>query len=257
MMAVYAHDRSSPVYAERSADGVVVVFLNRPARMNAIDSEMRRDLIALWQRISSDPHVRGLVLTGTGDRAFSSGADRDDRPASGPDAGGFRRTDHLTRSFPSNIVSVAAMEGYALGAGLELALACDIRVCGESATLGLPEVQLGTIPGSGGSVRLRRVVPGGWARHLLLTGETVDSRTAERIGLVTSVVPDGLALERATGLLAGALSTPEDGVRALRGLLEQWEDTPELAEIDQEGVVWRWLRGGRIGTAGTGADGDL
>lgn len=250
MTTAYAFRPTDAVHAELDAQGVVRVFLNRPSRLNAIDSAMRRTLIELWNRIGTDPDVRGVVLTGTGGRAFSSGADRDDRPGADPDAGGFCRTDHLTRNFPTNVVSVAALEGHVLGAGLELALACDIRVCGESAKLGLPEVRLGTIPGSGGSVRLRRIVPGGWARHLLLTGESVDSRTAERIGLVTSVVPDGAALSRANELLTSALSAPPAGLRTLRALLAQWEDTPETAELDHEGVAWRWLRGGVIGNSG-------
>ena len=168
-----------------------VVTLNRPEARNALDLPMVEAIDEALAELAQDEELTAVILTGAGDQAFVSGADigqlRDRRS---PEAlkrinqGLFRRVEE----FPAP--TIAAVRGWALGGGCELAMACDLRVAGESARFGQPEVGLGIIPGAGGTHRLERLVGVGRARELIFTGEIIDAVTAERIGLVNRVVPD-------------------------------------------------------------------
>jgi E-phenylitaconyl-CoA hydratase len=167
-------------------DGAVAtVVLNRPARRNAIDLAMRDRLREILAGLDADPAVRVVVLTGSG-TAFCAGVDLTET-ASGPDAGAKPVAEPLW-SFRKPLI--AAVNGPAVGGGLELALACDIRIAAASARFGLPEVRIGSLPGSGGTQRLPRIVGPGLAAWMILTGELVDAAKALRSGLVTEVVPD-------------------------------------------------------------------
>lgn len=180
-----------PVSIEVS-EFVATVVLNRPEAMNALDPESVSDLHAAWDRISNDDSIRVAILTGAGDRAFCTGADlKKTMPPSesfaelhfGSQAGNAGLS-HLHTGKPV----IAAINGFALGGGLELALQCDIRLAASTAVFGLPEVCIGSIPGAGGTQRLIRAVGQSDAMLMLLTGARVDAAEALRMGLVSRVV---------------------------------------------------------------------
>ena len=174
------------------ADGVATITLNRPDVLNAMNDVMREELLAAFTGIATDDAVRVVVVRGAGERAFSAGADiREFVPPSVPVV--FRehrrRLDFRGAMDRCGQPIVAAIRGFALGGGLELALACDIRIVAEDAQLGLTEVNLAIIPGGGGTQRLPRLVGRGRALEMILTGRRVGAEEALRIGLVERVVP--------------------------------------------------------------------
>jgi enoyl-CoA hydratase len=175
---------------------VALLTLNRPDAMNALSPEMLDDLDAALQHIEQAPELRAVVLTGAGDKAFTAGADINHmREASPLEARAYARRGHaLTNrleSFPKPVI--AAVNGYALGGGCELALACDIRLASERARFGLPEVNLGILPGWGGTQRMARATSPGFAKELIFTGRHVGADEARAAGLVNHVhPPEGL-----------------------------------------------------------------
>lgn len=194
---------------------VVLVTLNAPERRNAIDQQMVDGLHRVLDELWHDESLAALVLTGAGDKAFAAGADiaqlRERTSADalkGINATIFNRIEE----FPAPVI--AAVRGFALGGGCELAIACDLRVLGEGARLGQPEVKLGIIPAAGGTYRLPRLIGLGRARELVYTGRMVDAQEALRIGLANLVVPDAEVVERA---LALANDIAQNGRQAVRG----------------------------------------
>ncbi|HKB06941.1 MAG TPA: enoyl-CoA hydratase-related protein [Candidatus Polarisedimenticolia bacterium] len=187
-----------------TADGIAVITLNRPEARNAINLEVVDELRAALDRLARDGTTRALILTGAGKVSFASGADiRELRERCAADAlRGINSSLFLeVERFP--LPTIAAVNGYALGGGCELALACDLRIAAESAHFGQPEVGLGIIPAAGATYRLPRIVGAGRARELILTGRIIDADEALQIGLVNRVVPDDRVLEeaRSTALL--------------------------------------------------------
>jgi enoyl-CoA hydratase len=179
---------------------VALLTLNRPEALNALSLEMLDDFDARLDDIERDTELRAVVVTGAGEKAFTAGADiRHMRTASALQARAYAQRGHhiLNRmeSFPKPII--AAVNGYALGGGCELALACDIRLSAESAKFGLPEVTLGIMPGWGGTQRLARATSPGFAKELIFTGRQVSAEEAHRTGLVNHVYPAGELLGRA------------------------------------------------------------
>lgn len=175
-------------------DGAVaVITLNRPSVLNALSNALLRDLTAALHALDADTSVRAIVLTGAGERAFAAGADISELNAlPGPVAGAnqARLGQGITRAIERMRVPViVAVNGFALGGGCELAMAGDIRIASENAKFGQPEVNLGIIPGYGGSQRTTRMAGKGMAMYLCLSGEMIDAREAHRIGLVEKVVP--------------------------------------------------------------------
>jgi len=171
---------------------IATITLNRPDKLNALNHVTLTELGAAMAEARADPTVGGIILTGAG-RAFAAGADISE--IKGLSAIEAQATSEFgQRVFRSIETSpkpvIAAVNGFALGGGCELAMSCHIRIAGESAKFGQPEVKLGLAPGYGGTQRLPRLVGAGRALHLLLTGETIDSAEAMRIGLVTRVVPN-------------------------------------------------------------------
>jgi enoyl-CoA hydratase len=193
---------------ERSGS-VATVTLNRPDVLNALNGQMLDELTQAVAQLAAEPDLRAVILTGAGPKAFAAGADIAELNAL-PDAQAgeaqAKRGQALTVALESLAVPViAAVNGFALGGGMELALACDIRVAAENAKFGQPEVNLGILPGYGGTQRTLRLLGEGMAMYLTLTGEMIDAAEALRIGLVQRVVPAGQALaeaERVAGLIA-------------------------------------------------------
>lgn len=182
----------STVITERD-NGVLWITLNRPDSLNAINLEMHQALVETWAAFRTDPELRVAVLTGAGERAFCAGADLKERAAKGDP----RTRDVFEPGIPGSLGKtppiwkpiIAAIQGYCLGGGFELALACDIRIAAADAQFGLPEIKHGFFAGSGGTVRLARLAPFGVALELLMTGDSVDAESALRYGLVNRVVP--------------------------------------------------------------------
>jgi enoyl-CoA hydratase len=192
------------VQSERRGE-VALLTLSRPEQLNALSSRMLGALAARVAEVAADPALRAVIVTGSG-RAFAAGADiAEMQRMTAQEALAFSRLGHDTfaalEALPVPVI--AAVNGFALGGGLELALACDWIYAARRARLGQPEVNLALIPGFGGTSRLPRRVGPGWARELVLTGEPVGAETAERIGLVNRVFEDEAAL------LEGALATAQ------------------------------------------------
>jgi enoyl-CoA hydratase len=185
-------------------DGIAIVTVDRPAKLNALNDDTVNGLGTVFAALASDPDVRGVILTGSGEKAFIAGADIAEFQGQSVLQGRERALrgqavcDSIERLGKPVI---AAVNGFALGGGCELALACHLRVAAENAKLGTPEVKLGLMCGYAGTQRLPRLIGKGRALELLLTGEMITAAEAYRIGLVNHVVPRGDLLERSEALL--------------------------------------------------------
>jgi len=181
--------------------GVATVTLNRPEVLNALSSRTFAELIRACEELDGDPAVRAVLFRGAGERAFCAGSDLNEtRALEGEEIRRFILLDFRckARIARCRVPTIAAIHGYALGGGLELALACDVRLVSRRAVLGLPEVNLGTVAGSGGIQRLRAIVGRGVAADLIFTGRKIDAQEAYRIGLANEVVDPDALLARAS-----------------------------------------------------------
>jgi enoyl-CoA hydratase len=218
---------------------VAVLTLNRPEALNAISPEMLDQLEERLGQIEADRDVGAVVLTGAGEKAFCAGADvAHMRTADALEARAFAERGHEVarriEGLPAPVV--AAVNGYALGGGCEIALACDVRIAAEGARFGQPEVALGIVPGWGGTQRLARTTSVGFAKEMILTGRPVTAEVALRAGLVTHVVPaDGL-LDAALELAGAIASKPAWAVDAAKRLcnlaLAGDAPAPYASEVD-------------------------
>jgi enoyl-CoA hydratase len=205
---------------EACPDGVAVVTVNRPEKLNALNAAVLAELDDVFRRIEADPAVRGMILTGAGDKAFIAGADIGELPvgnAAGACEMSLRGQSMFRRLEKMGKPSVAAINGYALGGGLELALCCTIRVASGNAKLALPEIRLGIMPGYGGTQRLPRLVGRGRALEMLLTGGLIDAAEAEHMGLVSHVVLQTELLKFSRALLCRIL---ENAPLAIASIME-------------------------------------
>ncbi|MEV7981773.1 enoyl-CoA hydratase/isomerase family protein [Streptomyces sp. NPDC086519] len=228
---------------------VVTVRLDNPP-MNAFDSALRQELSACVRELADAPGVRAVVLHG-GRRLFAAGADVKALAAMGPEqVRGWNRA--LQRTFDEvarlPMPVVAAVTGYALGGGLELALAADYRVAADDALLGQPEVQLGIMPGSGGTQRLTRLVGPSRAKNLLMTGRRVDAEEALRLGLVDEVVPADRVLDTALGYARRLAEGPAAALEAIKEAVDHGAEAGLAAGLSLE----RALFTGVFGTADAG-----
>src|SRR5919109_1609722 len=184
------------------ADHVAVITLNRPAVRNAMNRELSGALMAALQRVCEDADIRAALITGAG-RTFSAGADLKERAQSGR-AADADVASVIEASRAASLAQmalekplIAAIDGYCLAAGFELALICDIRICTPEARFGLPEITRGFFPGGGGPQRLMRAIPQAVALEMILTGDPIDAPTALRVGLVSRIVPENELLPTA------------------------------------------------------------
>ncbi|MBA3557497.1 MAG: enoyl-CoA hydratase/isomerase family protein [Gemmatimonadaceae bacterium] len=190
-------------------DRIAFITVNRPEKLNALNDATISELGEAIEEARSRDDVGGIILTGAGTKAFVAGADIAELAEQGPVDGrerSLRGQRIFTRFETSPKPTIAAINGYALGGGCELALACHIRIASEGAKLGLPETNLGIGPGYGGTQRLPRLVGKGRALQLILTGEMIDAAEAYRIGLVNKVVPSGELLSAAEAAMRQILA---------------------------------------------------
>lgn len=175
-------------------DHIARITVNRPTVLNALNNATIAELGSAFEQIASDDDIRALIITGAGEKAFVAGADINELAKQSPvEAKKFslRTQVYFRRLETMGKPSIAAINGFALGGGCELALACTIRIASKTARLGQPEVKLGLFPGAGGSQRLPRLVGKGVAHELILTGEMISAEEAHRIGLVNHIVEPG------------------------------------------------------------------
>ena len=199
-------------------DSVATVTINRPKVLNALNAETVGELYQLIKELAADSSVRVVILTGAGDRAFIAGADIEELSTLTPVlAQDFARRGHLLCEALETMDKpvIAAINGYALGGGCEIALACTLRIASDSAKLGQPEISLGLLPGYGGTQRLARLVGSGRALELMLTGEAISAKDAYRIGLVNRVFPAGDLIAEAMVLGKKLASKAPFAVRAI------------------------------------------
>jgi enoyl-CoA hydratase len=189
------------ILIEERDGAVAILTLNRPAVLNALNADLVEQLRETLDQLKGDASLRAVIITGTGERAFAAGADIGELAALPNAAAGeakARTGQHVTELIEALPVPViAAVNGFALGGGCELAMACDIRLASDNAKFGQPEVNLGFPPGYGGTQRTTRLLGSGMALYLCLTGEMIDAAEALRIGLVQKVVPIGDLLPEA------------------------------------------------------------
>src|SRR5688572_743951 len=195
------------ITVEKKDNGVAVITINRPDKLNALNRQVHIDGVAALDELRRDDEVRVVVITGAGEKAFIAGADisefADQTPVSQRNSFHERTLFNTIDTFPKP--TIAMVNGFCLGGGCELALACDIRVCSETARFSQPEINLGIMPGGGGTQRLTRLVGEGRSMEMILTGDMIDAATAERFGLVNHVYP-AAELEAKTLELAGKIA---------------------------------------------------
>ncbi|MBM4408514.1 MAG: enoyl-CoA hydratase [Chloroflexi bacterium] len=223
------------VLVERPVEGVAVAILNRPRVLNAINFALMAELLAALESLDQDPSVRAIVLRGSGERAFAAGADIREMSGATPVSlfrdNPFGRWDAIRRIRKPII---AAVRGFALGGGCELAMTCDIIVAGDDAQFGQPEIKLGIIPGAGGTQRLTRAIGKARAMELILTGRSISAREAEMMGLVSSVVPSAETFAAALDLAARVASMPPLAVMAAKEAVDRAHELALTAGLEFE-----------------------
>ncbi|MBT6094670.1 MAG: enoyl-CoA hydratase/isomerase family protein [Rhodospirillaceae bacterium] len=233
---------------------LLVVTLHWPERRNAMNHQMRVDLMECARKAEADDAIKAIVFTGDGDKSFCAGAnipELSERTL----ASEMGEAATLRKELPTTIErlgkpSVAAINGYCFGAGLEFAMGCTVRIASPNASLGQPEIQLGQIPGSGGTQRLSRFVGLGWAMQMVLTGEPVDAETARAIGLVTELHPQEKLLDRAKELARTLGSRAPLAFVGGRDAVLRSTETDLLTGIDYERKLYAICMGSEDGQEG-------
>ncbi len=222
--------------------GVCEIILDRPAALNAIDTAMAARLTQACAELAADRQVRAIVLSAAGDRAFCVGADLKERNRLS-DAGLLAQREVFRAAFGGLLALpqpvVAAVHGYALGGGCELALSCDLIVADETAVFGLPEATVGLVPGGGGTQLAQRRLGPGRAADLIFTGRRVPADEAERIGLADRLVPAGRAGQQALELAQQIAANSPVAVRAAKQAIRHGEGIGLAAALDVEDAAWR------------------
>ena len=229
-----------PIVTEKQSD-VAIVRITRPEVLNALNLATRKALAATFAELQDDPEVRCIVLTGD-EKAFAAGADLKEMVDADAVEIAKRRTERYWQAIartPQPVI--AAVQGYALGGGLELAMICDIIVAGENAQLGQPEVRVGIMPGAGGTQRLTRAVGKFHAMRLCLTGRPISGREAYEIGLVSLVVPDDEVMATALKMASDIARLPPLAVTSIKEAILQGENASLDAGLALERKAFQLL----------------
>lgn len=237
-------------------DDILVVTVNRERALNALNKETVSELQRAFSFYWTDESIRCVILTGAGDKAFVAGADiseiqdLDVRTGSDFSAHGLYLMKTI-QNFPHPVIG--AINGFALGGGCELAMACDIRLASDKAKLGQPEVNLGVIPGFGGTQRLPRLVGRGKAMQLILTGEMIDAREALRVGLVEEVVPHDKLMDRAMEIAKLICAKAPLAIKAAKECINRGLEVSLTVGCDLEKANWAQVCGSGDKNEGTEA----
>ena len=222
---------------------VAIATINRPKALNALNSEVLNDLNTMIDEVNADPEIRVLIMTGSGEKAFVAGADIGEMStltkAEG-EAFGKKGNDVFRKLETMPIPVIAAVNGYALGGGCELAMACDIRICSDTAVFGQPETGLGITPGFGGTQRLARLVGPGMAKQLIYSARNIKADEALRIGLVNAVYPAEELLPAAEKLAETIAKNAPIAVRSCKQAINEGLELP----MDEAIVLEEKLFGG-------------
>ncbi len=218
---------------------IAIVTINRQQKLNALNRQTLKELASLLDELEQDGNVKGILLTGAGEKAFVAGADlKEIQALDGEAAIAFARFGQALFSrienFPKPVV--ALVNGFALGGGCELAMACHMRLASENAKFGQPEINLGIIPGYGGTQRLSRLVGKGIALEMLLTGDMIDAQKALAIGLVNQVTPANQLLESGKALLKKITSKGAVAVQSILQSVNQGLDLPLANGLEVEAM---------------------
>lgn len=227
-------------------DYLATITFNRPEAMNASNAQSIADLTAAIADIEADDNIKAVIIWG-GPKVFAAGGDIKYFSEAGHlEMEAFIAKCHAVHDTIAASAKpyVAAIAGLALGGGLEMALACDIRIATDNAIFGLPEINIGIIPGAGGTQRLPRVVGSGWARHLILTGDMIDAQTAFKIGLVTKIVAADEILETAQKVAKGLAKKSPMGIRSAKKCIALSENVDLPAGLAYEQKAWAFLFSG-------------
>ena len=227
---------------EGPLEAVALVTLDRPKALNALSFALVAQLDAILHVLDSDDACGAIVITGSGTKAFAAGADIRELAAQTPeslrDADPFAPLDGIGRL---RTPVIAAVRGYALGGGAELAMACDMIVAGDDAQFGQPEISIGVIPGAGGTQRLARAIGTAKAMELVLTGRRITAAQADALGLVTEVVPADETVDRALALAAKIAAQPRVAVAAAKAAVLATAELPLAAGIRRERDLFEGL----------------
>jgi enoyl-CoA hydratase len=232
---------TEPVLVDRPEDGVALIRIHRPQARNALDMATRKALAAAFEAMHDDPSVRAIVLTGS-EQAFAAGADLKEFV----DAGAIEMLQRRSERYWNAVARtpqpvIAAINGYALGGGLELAMCCDVIIAGESAQLGQPEVRVGIMPGAGGTQRLTRAVGKFHAMRICLTGRPVAAAEAHQIGLVSQVVPDAEVVDAALAMACDLARLPPLAVMQIKEAILAGQDASLEAGLMLERKAFQLL----------------
>jgi enoyl-CoA hydratase len=219
------------------SEGIATITINRPEVLNALNQETINELLARFEDAENDENIKVIVITGAGNRAFCTGADLKTMMGISHLEGIelAKQGQHLMNRIEAlGKPVIAAVNGYALGGGCELAMACDIRIASENAQMGQPEINVGLIPNWGGTQRLPRFVGKGIAKELIFTGKRIDAKTAERIGLVNTVVPADQLKVKVKELAMELASKPTVAIKLSKMLINKSTETHKEDGLRQE-----------------------
>ena len=222
-------------------DSIAYLTISRPEKLNALNMQTMRELRHAFTRIKEDHDVRVVILTGAGEKAFVAGADIGELSRNSPvEAKEYTHQGQAVLDLMENCGKpvIACINGFALGGGCEIAMACTMRLASENARLGQPEVKLGIIPGYGGTQRLPRLVGKGIAMQMLLAGEMITAQEAHRIGLVNEVLPAGKLLERAAEIAQKIIANAPLAVRYTMEAVNQGMEMTQQAGLFLEATLF-------------------
>ena len=224
------------------SDGICIIKINRPEKLNAMNSDVAKEIITIFEKTGTDDSVKVIILTGEGDRAFSAGADIEYMSKISPDESvEYAKLGQLLTATVENVrqPTIAAVNGFALGGGCELAMSCDIRIASDTAKLGQPEVTIGIPPGWGGTQRLLRIVGIAKAKELVYTGKMIKADEAKEIGLVNHVVPFASLMDEAMKMAKTIAENSAMGVQMSKTAINKGRNADLDTGLGVELLAWR------------------
>jgi 3-hydroxypropionyl-coenzyme A dehydratase len=223
-------------------DGICTVKINRPDKLNAMNMDVAKELVTLFESLGKDDSVKVIILTGEGDKAFSAGADIEYMSKISPDESEeYAKLGQLVTATVENVKqpTIAAVNGFALGGGCELAMSCDIRIAANTAKMGQPEVTIGIPPGWGGTQRLMRIVGIAKAKELVYTGKMIKAEEAREIGLVNQVVELSTLMEETMKMAKTIASNSAIAVRMSKSAINKGRNADLDTGLGIELLAWR------------------